>query len=56
MTAAMCGGNYAERLRPLLIAGRSSLAAAGSLQRKGEREREREMEGKKTVRQRIDRG
>ncbi len=29
VTAAMCGGNYAERLRPLLIAGRSSFAPAG---------------------------
>lgn len=29
VTAAMCGGNYAERLRPLLIAERSSFTPAG---------------------------
>lgn len=29
VTAAMCAGNYAERLRPLLIAGRSSFVPAG---------------------------
>lgn len=43
VTAAMCGGNYAERLRPLLIAGRSSSMPAGFFR---EEERWRKKDGK----------
>ena len=45
VTAAMCGGNYAERLRPLLIAGRSSFAPAGFFREEERRKGRRQWDG-----------
>lgn len=49
VTAAMCGGNYAERLRPLLIAGRSSFAPAGFFREEGKKDGKPETENRERV-------